>query len=431
MLVMVALVTGFLSAQEAKVVEVEGRSLASGGNSRAEALADALREAVRVGVGVDVVDQSQTRDFQLDFDRVFTSSMGFVKEYRVLTTGIGADGFYRVKIKAEVAPGTPGEEEKLIFRMLSRSREKPRLMIRLEEKVNGTSGGATAAQWFGKLAVDLGVAVVDTAGQGSGIVSDRARILGRGQEADLRNAGVVSGADYILEGTVTSNAGEPTAVFGTKRRMCSVDISLRIIDAVSRQVVVSDTLEARRFAMEEALSPDIACRESIRRSLEESPDDTKARPGMRPVRMLFTHWIAEMDLGSMFRVELTRLGLDQAERLRSALSGRDKVSAVWVRSVDPAGVSVLDVESRLDGITLAKSIVDAAGGGFELDRSDNRYLSLRPGNAPTPSQVQTSSPAPEGKTSASGLPVLPISGAVLGIAALAFASGKYLARKKT
>lgn len=402
-------------------VEAEGRADPAGGNARAEALADALREAVRTGVGVNVVDQSQTTNFQLDFDRVFTSSMGYVRSYVVLSTGIGSDGFYRVRVRAEVAPGTPGDEEKLIFRMLSRARQKPRLMIRIDERVGGQPGGSTAGQWFGRVASELGVVVVDPAAGGADLTAERAKLLGRSQESKLRGAGIISNADYILEGTVTAEAAEPTTLYGTQRRMCSVDLGVKIVDAVTRQVVVSDTMEARRFALEGALSPDIACREAVRRALEESPDDNDARPGMRPIRMLFTHWIAEMDLGSLFRVEVSGLGLDQAETLQTALTNREKIGAVWVRSIDPAGVSVIDVESRLDGMALSKTLIQSLGGDFDLDRSDNRYLSLRS------ARRAVATPPAESK---GGLPILPIASAVGAVTALAWMLWKLLKKNQ-
>jgi hypothetical protein len=214
-----------------------------------------------------------------------------------------------------------------------------------------------------------------------------------------------------------------------------VDIGVQIIDPISRNVVVSDTLEARRFALEEALSPEVACREAIRRSLEEPPDEGTSKPGMRAIRMLFTHWIAEMDLGSIFKVEFTGLDLDAAEGLRNTLSGRDKVGAVWVRSIDPAGVSVVDVESRLDGLTLAKSITDATGKKYQLDRSDNRYLSMRPKAVSATAEKTSALVAESGKSTdkaegktESKFPILPVSGGAVLLAALSFTIRKLLTK---
>lgn len=418
--------------QVMKSVEAEGRASGDSENARSEALVDAMREAVRVGVGVNVVDQSQARDFQLDFDRVFTASMGYVKNYKILSSSLAMDGVYHVKIKADVAPGTPPDNDRNVLKMLAKSRKSPRVKIQLEEKINGQQGSSTATEWFGRLANEIGISIVSNAPHAGGMAAKRAAILKRGTEAELRNSGVVSDCDYILEGTITARSGEPTLTFGSRRLMCSVDVGLRIVDPVSGSVVVSDTLEARRFALEEALSPDIACREAIRRSLQEAPDDSPKQPGMRAFRMLFTHWIAEMDLGSVFKIELTSLDLASAEKLQATLSKIDKVGAVWVRSVDASGVSVVDVESRLDGLTLARSICESLDNRYQLDRSDNRYISLRKAAqvAETSSAHAASKATAEASESKKEgtIPFLPVASGAVGSAILLFVA-RYLQSK--
>lgn len=360
-------------------VEAEGMAAGDGGNARAEALTAALREAVRIGVGVNIVEQSQVTDFQLDFDRVFAQSFGYVKNYKVLSTALGEDGLYRVKIQAEVAPGNPADNDRMTFKMLARARQTPRVLIQLDEEIDGKSGSTTGADWYANLARELGVQVAASQAAEGGMAARRAELLDRGTESGLRRAGVVSSHDYVLKGKVIANSAEPETIAGTLRRMCSVAVELRIIDPIAGQVIVSDVMEARRFALEASLSPEVACREAIRRSLSESASgDSNTEPGMKVMRMLFCHWIAEMDLGAVFRVEMAGLELYVADQLRANLAERDKVGAVWVRSIDPAGVSVIDVETRLDALELAQVLCSASGNTFALDRSDNRYLSLVP-----------------------------------------------------
>ena len=66
-------------------VEAEGRAAGDQRTAREQALADALREAVRVGVGVDVLSSSGVSDFALDYDRILSSAFGHVKTYKVLS----------------------------------------------------------------------------------------------------------------------------------------------------------------------------------------------------------------------------------------------------------------------------------------------------------------------------------------------------------
>jgi hypothetical protein len=415
-------------------VEAEGMAAGDGGNARAEALTAALREAVRVGVGVNVVEQSQVSDFQLDFDRVFAQSFGYVRNYKVLSTNLGEDGIYRVRIRAEVAPGNPADNDRMTFKMLAKARQSPRLLIQLEEEINGSTGSTTASDWYGNLAKELGVQVAYAQDPGKSMATRRSEILNRTTEAALRQAGAVSNHDYVLEGKVIARSAEPQTIAGTLRRMCSVAVELRVVDPVAGQVVVSDVMEARRFALEASLDPVVACREAIRRALSEpaSAEET-GEPGMKSMRMLFCHWIAEMDLGAVYRIEIGGLKLETAEKLKDDLSGRDKVGAVWVRSIDPVGISVIDVESRLEGLELAKVLCSAAGDAFTLDRSDNRYLSLirsEENKSKNTSEEKSDTPADPPPTA--GFPMQPVAGGAGGLlllGILGFLGKRFLSAK--
>jgi len=68
----------------AATVEAEGRAPGDIKTAREQALADALREAVRVGTGVDVLSSTGVSDFTLDYDRILSSAFGHVKSYKVI-----------------------------------------------------------------------------------------------------------------------------------------------------------------------------------------------------------------------------------------------------------------------------------------------------------------------------------------------------------
>ncbi len=85
---------------QAASVEAEGRATCDMKTAREQALADALREAVRVGTGVDVLSTTGVSDFTLDYDRILSSAFGHVKSYKVISSGLGKDQIYTVKVKA-------------------------------------------------------------------------------------------------------------------------------------------------------------------------------------------------------------------------------------------------------------------------------------------------------------------------------------------
>jgi len=66
----------FIGQTQAVQVEAEGRAAGDQKTAREQALADALREAVRKGTGVDVLASSGVSNFALDFDRILSSAFG-------------------------------------------------------------------------------------------------------------------------------------------------------------------------------------------------------------------------------------------------------------------------------------------------------------------------------------------------------------------
>ena len=64
-------------------IKVTGQAAGSGKIANQQALADALRKAVRKGAGVNIISNTQMTDYVLDFDRVFSRAFGYVKKFKV------------------------------------------------------------------------------------------------------------------------------------------------------------------------------------------------------------------------------------------------------------------------------------------------------------------------------------------------------------
>ena len=145
----------FIGQIQAVQVEAEGRAPGDMKTAREMALADALREAVRAGTGVDVLSSTGVSDFTLEYDRILASAFGHVKSYKVLDSGLGQDGIYRVRVSAEVQKGTPEAKNTLALRQLVLLKNSPRLAIR----ISGPEG-QTASALLEDSARDLQIQIV-------------------------------------------------------------------------------------------------------------------------------------------------------------------------------------------------------------------------------------------------------------------------------
>jgi hypothetical protein len=111
--------------------------------------------------------------------------------------------------------------------------------------------------------------------------------------------------------------------------------------------------------------------------------DMVARPKGNPesiptiLSKILARWVTETDLGAMKRLEFTGISSEDFQGIKAALSGTDKVSAVWPREFDSQGISVLDVETRLDNIALGQEVATATASRAKIDRSTENLISFK------------------------------------------------------
>jgi len=357
-------------------VVAEGRAPLDEPMARSQALADALREAVREGAGVDLVSETQVKDFALVSDRMFSKARGYVRRYEVLSSGAEGNGFYTVRIKADVQESLSDSNDKLGFRMMAREHQAPRLSIRIDERIEQANNGTLASDWLGNSASECGLHVVEQGYSQEGMQTRRAVALGREQEAAMRRDEVVSDCDYIIEGSVVGSSAGSESFYGSKPcKKFSLGLNLKVVDAATGAVILSENAPSRDILVRRVSSDTAAAREAVRQLMEGSPKVPDSDAGWKLIRRIFSHWAAEMDLGAVYKLEFRGMDLETARQLREKLAAIRNVSSVWIRSVDPAGVSVVDCEARLQPLDLA-SVVEQKMPGYQLDRSEKRYLSF-------------------------------------------------------
>lgn len=379
-------------------VEVEGRAAGDAPAARQQALTDALREAVRSGAGVDLVSESQMENFELTFDRTFSKARGYVKKYEVIEAGLTEDGFYTVKIKADVGDKAPAANDTMTFQMMAREHEAPRIAIQIDEQIEGVQNGNLATDWLRNTATKCGLRVVDlnnSQGQG-GMLSKRAEALGRKTEATLRSEGIVSSCDYVIEGNIVGSTAGTQSFYGSKAgKKYSLGLNITVRDAATGAIVLTENPESRDILIRNVSSDTAAAREAVRQLMEGSPRKADTDAGWKLIRRIFAHWASEMDLGATIKLEFVGLDLENSDKLKKELEKQTAIGAVWIRSIDAAAVSVIECESRLNAPDLAKVISDIMP-EYGLDRSEKRYLSFRKGFVNKEQEAATSNSGENG-----------------------------------
>jgi hypothetical protein len=91
---------------------------------------------------------------------------------------------------------------------------------------------------------------------------------------------------------------------------------------------------------------------------------------------ILARWVTETDLGAIKRLEFSSINSEDFQKIQTHLADTEKISAVWPREFDSQGISVLDVETRLDNASIAQEVAKAISGRAKLDRSTENLLAF-------------------------------------------------------
>ena len=358
-------------------VEAEGRAPGDMKTAREQALADALREAVRVGTGVDVLSSTGVTDFTLDYDRILSSAFGHVKSYKIISSGLGKDQIYKVKVKAEVEKGAPDAKNTLALRQIVLLKGSPRVSIKVEEQIDGAPAPTKYAQGImEQTARELQFSLVDV-GTASNQESKRAArdaILGNDKTAKLRSAGISQKSDFVIEGSIVARYVGKQSFYGSlPQHVFSVGGELRAIRPETGEVVAVAALPGTENVESDLDSKEMAARDVIQKVLSSAGKNGGTPPLFNKI---LARWVTETDLGAMKRMEFTGISAEDFQKIQTDFADTDKISAVWPREFDSQGISVLDVETRLDNIALGQEVAKATSGRTKLDRSTENLIAF-------------------------------------------------------
>jgi hypothetical protein len=371
-------VLGVLCGQiQAATVEAEGRAPGDMKTAREQALADALREAVRVGTGVDVLSTTGVSDFTLDYDRILSSAFGHVKSYKVISSKLGADQIYTVKVKAEVEKGAPDAKNTLALRQIVLLKGSPRVSISVQEQIDGAPAPTKYAQGImEQTARELQFSLVDvgTASGQESKMAARDAILGNDKNAKLRSAGISQKSDFLIEGNIVARYVGKQSFYGSlPQHVFSVGGELRAIRPETGEVVAVTALPGTENVESELDSKEMAARDVIQKVLSTAGKNDGTPPLFNKI---LARWVTETDLGAMKRLEFSGISSDDFQKIQTDFADTEKISAVWPREFDSQGLSVIDVETRLDNMGLGQEITKATGGRVKLDRSTENLLAF-------------------------------------------------------
>lgn len=326
-------------------VKATGQAPASLLHARQAAVEDALRRCVEAGGGVQLASATESHDFAIVSDVIYTRTAGYVQTYEVLQANPDQEGLYTVRVSAVVTTGDLNADL-AAFKAVLKRKGKPSILL-----VGSASGQPLDELLTARLQGQLeqkGLRVIDQAvlTQKQREDAERAANL----DGDPQAAALIAqelGADILAIVQVTQDALPVQTTYGqTAHRVDAVGV-VKLIRADTAEVLGSVVEEQRVTA-------------DTLRNVQREADAAVTRPAMtQAIRRIATHWLDEVDqrggqeiLIVMHKLSFRRVG-DLVQKLRRV----EGVTSVVIDRTDARSTGQLRVTTHASAGDVAAVLV--------------------------------------------------------------------------
>jgi hypothetical protein len=221
--------------------------------ARDRAIGDAQRRAVEQAVGTMISAESLTVNYELVTDKILSKAVGYVRSYKIINEDKGKENdparTYKVTVQAKVSAGEIDKDMDGIKTMLS-AKQLPRILVMVAEQNIGDPNAEIRWQanmdsfensfmeeWLKK-----GFKFVDRQAL-QGKIKVASAFTGAEPSADaVKEMATGIGADVVIYGkAIASNQG---AIAGTQMLSIKADVTLRLLNLDSAQVIATSTQNA-------------------------------------------------------------------------------------------------------------------------------------------------------------------------------------------
>ncbi len=325
----------------------------------------------------------------MEYDRVITSSFGYIKDYKIISRSYSEkDKIYSVTIKAQVGKGSPGMDQVMALRLLIKRMQSPRLMIQVKEKISGEYNSE----------MPVSQAVLEEIAQKTGLEvfkqnviqerdekeSDRAALLGDSLESKVKKAGITSTSDFKITANVNGSVGKLKEPFpDVQVRDASVGINMQAVWTDTGEVISTVNVPTLFFHGEANMGlpyemPDQLLRHYLMEILTGKVKSAEQENAYTLFRKILAKWVVELDLGAKVQLEFKQIDKETFDKLIEALRGNPDISYAWRREFDSRLYSIIEIETRLDAAKIEDIVLADVGRKFKIDTATKRRLRFIP-----------------------------------------------------
>ena len=357
-------------------VQGVGRAAGTGELVKEQALADALRDAVRKGAGVHLISSSQATDYILDYDRIFSQAFGYIKSFKIISSGVDNAGLYTVEITAIVGKGAPEMNDYLAMRQIIAMKGAPRLLIRTTGTISGVGDSqALIAGMLHEIALQCGFNVIKLSQfqEAEEQRTRRDKHLGDRESASYRKADIRSNYDFAIDAEVQGAYKGSAELYGVTAQRFALGADLGAAWPNGR-AIAQVTVPSVELYISKISDPAQAARSALMQTLGGSKNKNFRALLLR----VLSAWVAEFDVGAKVTVELKGVSRELLDQVVAGLKKSEGVNGVNVREFDDQLNSSIEVDSRLKPYDLGRVIAALSNEQLKIDQSTSDYIRMEP-----------------------------------------------------
>ncbi len=315
-----------------------------------EAKSDALRKALEQAAGVEISSYSQTENFELIRDTIYSRADGIVTEFRVIEEGDGVGGIKFCTVKAKVRRGAVASAWGEVQNVLDQI-GRPSIAVFIQEFIDGQPqpDSFVASQIENKL-VNIGFTVKSGEHLKALAEKEAAHAATTSDVSKLQAIAKDFGAQIFIVGTGQADAAGVRDLYGEPVAMYNCSASFRMFHTDTARMIASESLSAERGG--------------ARTYKEHSPQAGKKafeNSGQKLADMMYRNvmrvWATQISAGGEIELEVSGVSAVDAIKIKKALQEIPKVKTVNVQTT--SGQAKFTIVVAMTAEQLAEHLISA------------------------------------------------------------------------
>lgn len=324
-----------------------------------DALKQALRKALEQGAGVQIAAFSQTKNYELLRDTIYSKAGGIVTDYRILDESKGPGGTVSLTVEATVRPDAVAKSWGEVQNVLDQI-GRPKILIWMDETIDGQPQRESIVEArLQELFVKAGFDVVERRALDD-IQQREARDANSEQNAArLARLAKDAGAQIYIRGTANANKAGLENLYGVIAAFYNCDVQARVYYTDTGRLLASESLPVTRYGARSRTehSPQAARMALVQATFpEEKGRDSSPRMGQRLFEAVLEQWSTQISAGTDIALEIENLEFKSYVKIRTALGEIPNVLSVDGDFTRGAGVFRL--KARISATTLADRLTE-------------------------------------------------------------------------